>query len=222
MTFSKRLLVSKLYPKKIELFERLNTNKFFVTDVLNKTGNTPCFNTREEMYDFINKEYIAGNQFDYLEFGVFEGAAIKRWSELNKNPDSRFYGFDSFKGLPEDLNSIKKKGSFNVNGKIPEIEDRRVEFIKGWFHESLPQFLKSYRKPNKLVIHIDADLYSSTLFCLTKLDEFILKDTIVIFDEFYDLLHEFLAFHDYTKSYYKNWEIVALTNKCVQVAVIFK
>jgi len=220
VTFSKKTLASILYPKKIEVFDRLNTNTLFVKEVLNRSDQSRHFENREEMYNFLHEKYIKNNQFDYLEFGVFEGAAIRKWTELNNDLNSRFYGFDSFEGLPEDWTSIKQKGAFDVNGQYPNIDDNRVEFVKGWFQETLPGFLQKYTPSEKLVIHIDADLYSSTLYCLTKLDEHIAKGTIIIFDEFYDLLHEFLAFHDYTRSYYKKWKIVANTNNYVQVALI--
>lgn len=55
---------------------------------------------------------------------------------------------------------------------------------------------------------MDADLYSSTLYVLTKLDRLFDEKTIITFDEFAYLDREFLAFYDYTRSYYRDYEII--------------
>ena len=77
-----------------------------------------------------------------LEFGVFEAYSIKKFAELNSNCESQFFGFDSFEGLPEDWTSEKKKGTFNLSGNVPDIGDERIKFVKGWFQNTLPLFLK--------------------------------------------------------------------------------
>ena len=48
-------------------------------------------------------------------------------------------------------------------------------------------------------MHLDADLYSSTMIPLIYLDRFITKGTLLIFDEFYDRDHEFKAFRGIIK-----------------------
>ena len=64
-------------------------------------------------------------------------------------------------------------------------------------------------KNQQLVINLDGDLYSSTLFCLTKLDSIISKGTIIRFDEFSSLEDEWVALRDYARSYYRDFEIIA-------------
>src|SRR6516162_2994666 len=54
---------------------------------------------RLEMYRYVDETSIRQEAIDYLEFGVFQGESIRRWTNLNKNKDSRFFGFDSFEGL---------------------------------------------------------------------------------------------------------------------------
>ena len=41
-----------------------------------KQISCPTFETRYEMYDFIQKKYLDNESVDYLEFGVFEGKSI--------------------------------------------------------------------------------------------------------------------------------------------------
>ena len=68
-----------------------------------RDGN-PCssFSDRAEMYRYVHESCIRADAVDYLEFGVFQGESIRQWAGLNKHKDSRFFGFDSFEGLPED------------------------------------------------------------------------------------------------------------------------
>ena len=91
--------------------------------------------TREDLYRYVSDTLLEGGNeaIDYLEFGVFEGASIRSWCALNQNPGSRFFGFDSFEGLPEDWHSGKRKGAFSTGGKVPEIADPRVSFVAGGF-----------------------------------------------------------------------------------------
>ena len=66
-----------------------------------------------------NLKYALDNvkiEGDFLEFGVFQGRSINIIAE--KFPDQKIYGFDSFKGLPEDWvvskNNTYEKGRFHL------------------------------------------------------------------------------------------------------------
>jgi O-methyltransferase len=130
-----------------------------------------------------------------LEFGVFQGAATLYWSKLLLNPRSKLHGFDSFEGLPERWLPHRPKGHFFTNGVIPLIDDDRVEFFKGWFNETLPD----YRCPphEVLVINLDADLYASTVCVLKALQANIAPGTYIYFDEFNHREHELRAFDEF-------------------------
>ncbi|WP_104734311.1 TylF/MycF/NovP-related O-methyltransferase [Hanstruepera ponticola] len=169
--------------------------------------------SRNELYKYVNS-IINNKAITYCEFGVFKGASIKYWSRLNTDKNSRFIGFDTFSGLPESWDNFTgglKKGTFDTNGQLPQIADKRVFFKKGLFQDTLPDFLFNYDPSNLLIINIDADLYSSTLFVLTKAHDIIKKDSIIIFDEFSSILHEFRAFEDYCSAYGVDFEVVAYT-----------
>src|SRR5262245_22493960 len=70
---------------------------------------------RFALYDLVSRELIGGQDFDYLEFGVFEGASIARVAQLNQGAGVRLFGFDSFEGLPYDWNTSNPKSTFNTN-----------------------------------------------------------------------------------------------------------
>ena len=166
--------------------------------------DTNLFKTKEKLWDNLLIDNVKRDEkIVLLEFGVYEGYSIKYFSDINTNKYSKFFGFDSFEGLPEDWTSLHDKGHFSTNGAVPAVNDARINFVKGWFSDTLVSFKEHHpeifedRKIIKIV-HFDADLYSSTLFLLTQLwrsnDEY-----YFIFDEF--LGHETRALYNFSQSY---------------------
>ena len=191
------------------------TPKGKINDFYNKKVN---YTDRFKLHEFVFEEEIQNQSIDYLEFGVASGIAFKWWVEKNKNSGSRFFGFDVFTGLPEDF-GVMKKQHYDTAGQTPKIQDDRVTFIKGLFQDSLPGFLLDYKPQQKKVVHMDADLYSSTLFVLTKLIPLLEKDDIIIFDEFGVPTHEFRAFNDIVSSYNLRYEFLGAINNYLQIAI---
>lgn len=123
-------------------------------------------------------EQVRDRRVLYLEFGVFQGASMRYWSRELKHPESRLHGFDSFEGLPEDWHELSK-GTFSTQGVMPVINDARVQFFKGWFDQVLPTY--SIPEHDVLVIVMDADLYSSTIYVLRHLRPWIRPGTFIYF-----------------------------------------
>lgn len=163
------------------------------------------------LYQFLNTEFIKNNPINYLEFGVANGGSFYWWLNHHKNVDSKFHGFDTFSGLPEDWGHFKK-GDMNNGNEILQTTDKRASFYQGLFQQTLPGFLKTFCNNKLMVIHMDADLYSSTLFTLTTLAPFLKKGDIIFFDEFCVPTHEFLAVKNFTESYYINLQPVGASN----------
>src|SRR5208282_1918422 len=138
-----------LFPRYSPLVERMNWSARW-TETVRSSPECLKFATREQMFSHLHNEHFsAGTQpLDYLEFGVFEGKSLAHWCALNANPQSRFFGFDSFEGLPEQWNG-SPTGTYSAHGKLPAIDDPRVQFVVGWFQDSLPGFLASYQPKNR-------------------------------------------------------------------------
>jgi hypothetical protein len=146
---------------------------------------------RTDYFSFV-ADYVGTDRVvDYLEFGVAQGNSMRLMAKLFTHPDSRFYGFDSFEGLPEKW-QMHEVGAFSNEGRPPEIADQRVSFIKGWFQNSVPEFLPHLRKikqdPQRLtLVHFDVDLYSASLFllsmCWAELGEYFFMFDDFVFDE---------------------------------------
>ncbi len=135
---------------------------------------------------------------DYLEFGVFNGTSLScvyRVFERLDLPRSRFFGFDSFEGLPAEADheddGVWLHGQFACRLDVTErflaeraVDGDRVHLVKGWFKDTLrPQSHEQYRLEKASLIMIDCDLYSSAAVCLQFVEPLISDEAIVVFDE---------------------------------------
>jgi hypothetical protein len=205
------------------LFSGLFLNLFYLTKFSSwisknrkiKYNDFPAkwdYNKRYPLYKWvIETENLSNSPITYIEFGVAEGHSFRWFVQQNTNPGSRFYGFDTFSGLPEDF-GVYKKGMFSTNKDVPQIPDSRVKFYQGLFQQTVPGFLPELSNHQRNIIMMDADLYSATLYALTSLAPFLKKNDIIFFDEFAVPTHEFKAYHDFIKSYYINLELIAASN----------
>jgi len=176
------------------------------------------YTERFKLHQYILEKEKLNDEINYMEFGVADGISFKWWIAGNQNPASRFYGFDTFTGLPEDF-GVMKKPDYDTKGNYPDVKDSRCEFIPGLFQDSLDGHINKIDFSKRLVLHMDADLYSSTLFVLTRLYSKLKKDDIIIFDEFGVPTHEFRAFLDFTSSYYLKFEYLGAVNNYLQVGI---
>ena len=181
---------------------------------------TPKFDyaKRFDLYRHVIETEQLDGPIDYLEVGVAKGVSFKWWVEANSHPGSRFYGFDTFTGLPEDWGPFKK-GDMSAGNQPPDVADPRASFIQGLFQQTLHPFLERKPLQNRMIIHMDADLYSSTLFVLTSLAPHLKPDDVLIFDEFNVPLHEFKAFSEFVEAYYLDYVVLGAVNNYHQVAI---
>jgi hypothetical protein len=114
----------------------------------------------------------------FLEFGVWQGSWLRQMAAVR---DVRFYGFDSFEGLPEPW-SVFDKGYFDLAGQLPPMP-ANVDLVKGWFDETLPAFLERHPEPVSFV-HVDCDLYSSTKTVLDLIGPRFVPGTQIVLDDF--------------------------------------
>ena len=134
----------------------------------------------------------------YFEFGCHSGRTFS--SAVNaanflKMPNVLFYAFDSFKGLPftsSENDGYFTKGTYCTSRseflRIVErktgllLDDRNV--VQGYYCDSLNTELQN-RMPKAGVVHIDVDLYSSTVDVLRFLKPLLVQGTLLIFDDWF-------------------------------------
>jgi len=174
----------------------------------------PRYADREQLYAAVATR-IRPERVLYLEFGVWQGSSMRSWSRLLQNPLTSLHGFDSFEGLPEAWDARRPRGTFSRDGSLPTFEDTRVVLHKGWFNDTLPGF--ALPDHERLVLNLDADLYSSTIFVLHTLAKAIRPGTLLIFDEFCDRLHEMKAFDEFLETTRTHFHFLAGTENLEQV-----
>ena len=134
----------------------------------------------------------------WLEFGVYRGNTISRISKFrNKTRLVRgpTYGFDSFMGLPQEWRPPSagcvahcRRGAFSLHGSPPFAADGTVlQWVIGWFNETLPAFVASHPQGHVSFLHVDSDLYSSAATIFETLGPSWLRPgAVVVFDELFN------------------------------------
>jgi O-methyltransferase len=177
-------------------------------------------NMRGWLHDaVIQKEGLDKRPITYLEFGVYRGESLRWWLNRVTNLESRFVGFDTFTGLPDWWRATEPKGHFNADGKTPDIQDPRCSFEAGLFQDTLPGFIRDHDLSGQLVINLDADMFTSTLFVLTTLAGVLKAGDILFFDEFSCPLDEFRAFEEFVGSYRVKYEVLGAVEGYTRVGI---
>jgi hypothetical protein len=215
-----KLFLFLAYFNKLLLWIYQHKNEFIYCDYFSPLRD---YTKRFKLYEFIADHFkMEQEALTYLEFGVASGSSFKWWLAKNKNTGSGFYGFDTFEGLPEDWGGFYVKG--DMSHGLPEVNDSRAAFIKGLFQDTLSRFIAEnnamLNTSKKKVIHMDADLYSATIFALSQLYPYLKKGDLILFDEFNVAMHEFKAYLEFTGNFYIKLKPVAAVNNFYQTAFV--
>ncbi len=177
------------------------------------------FKDRDALFRYLARTVTVGDGL-CLEFGVYKGDTINRLAELF--PKAQWVGFDSFEGLPEAWTLGAKAGAFDVGGRLPAVRDN-VTLIKGFYDKTLPGFVAAHRGGKAALMHIDCDLYSSTLTALDSFKEMIGPGTVITFDELINYpgwqQGEYKAFMEFVVAEKLGYEFLAYVRTGGQVAV---
>jgi hypothetical protein len=158
---------------------------------------------------------------DFAQFGVFRGSTARLIESLMTGK-RKLHLFDSFEGLPEDWTQKKKKGAFRLSEEnIPVFDSTRVVMHKGWFRDTMPVWGHEATTPLAF-IHMDADLYSSSIEVLFNIDHLIQKDAIILFDEYImgRTEDEHRALLDWSAKFHRHYEYLWRSNGnhvCVRI-----
>lgn len=134
----------------------------------------------------------------YFEFGCHSGrtfsAAVRAARFLNLS-EAQFYAFDSFEGLPS--TDAQEDGYFQAGrfatpqAAFLQIVRRKTGFlldkdhvVPGFYSASLTRSVQA-RMPKVGAVHIDVDLYSSTVQVMEFIKPLLVVGTVLLFDDWY-------------------------------------
>ena len=138
---------------------------------------------------------------DYYEFGLYRGYTFwyaQHAADRAGLATMRFFGFDSFAGLPEIKGEDHKAGIFipgdygctrdEVEKQLTEhgFDWSRATLTEGFFDASLtPETRQALGAGPASLVMVDCDLYQSTVPVLAFLADLLQDGTVVLFDDWY-------------------------------------
>lgn len=189
--------------------------------VLEHMRTVPNFDTDYDLHEWVVKTQLSADldRGMILEFGVATGRTLNQFAYWL--PDKMVHGFDGFEGLPEDWTSRMRKGFF-ARSNLPRVRSN-CELHVGWFDQTLPGFVKHQGNRPIQLLHVDCDLYSSTVTILNILKDNIVPGTVIVFDEYINYpgwqLDEFRAWQEHCAKYKIRYEYIGRVSKHQKVAV---
>jgi O-methyltransferase len=179
--------------------------------------------SRENLFELarhVNAVIELGISGDFVECGAWRGGAGFLMADLLRQAGAahrKVWLFDSFEGLPPPqlidgpaANAWARattSRSYRDNGRVSLDEVKQsaaalgltpyLEFVKGWFDQSLPE--ERIRIGPIAILRIDADWHASIRCCLDNLYDQVVNDGFILLDDYYAYdgcaiaVHEFLG-----------------------------
>lgn len=192
-------------------------NGFFLTSEVYRMGNVLA---HYELY-----KRIINLPGDVVELGVFKGSSLIQFAtfrELLENENSRkIIGFDVFGKFPlaekiasdakfidEWNNKFEKEfvSKQDIYNSLEHKRIRNVELVEGDIHDTIDEYIGNHPHTRIALLHIDTDAYEPAKAGLEKLYDRVVREGIIIFDDYATIegetiaVDEFLADKDYTIS----------------------
>ncbi len=212
-----RKLLHTIYVNDLWLDLRLHAKREAVDYIIANMGEAMVLSDRYDLLKFAFAR--APKDGLVVEFGVAKGASLRLLASLT---DRTVHGFDSFGGLPEDWAGTKEQtGAFTARGKLPKVPSN-VELHPGWFDRTLPGFTAANPGPCAFV-HVDCDIYTSTVTIFEALHGRIQPGTVIVFDEYFNYPgwrgHEYKAFQEFIKGAGLSYRYIGFSGEKGHVAV---
>lgn len=187
LSWPRKLIGQLLNQLKICFILYNHSEKAKVIDLINQTKNeSDMLLTNFEAYQiFVTVKNLKKITGDIAEVGVYNGGSAKLICEAKGT--KKLFLFDTFEGLP-DIDQIDKsdwkKGQFASN--IVRVKNYLAEYNNVFFYKGLfPSTAKPLVKHIFSFVHLDVDIYKSTLDCLDFFYPRMSKGGIIISHDYY-------------------------------------
>lgn len=173
------------------------------TYILLSVANTPVAELevrQDELLRLLSSREGGDRLGDYLEFGVCFGSSLaSMYHVANRHgfDQMRFFGFDSFEGLPKAAKT-DDGGYWSPRMFASDIEWtkkfltragvdwQRINLVKGWFSDTLTgDLIDRHRLRKASIIMMDCDMYLSARQALDFCGPLIRDQAVIIFDDWY-------------------------------------
>ena len=161
-------------------------------------------------------ERVISLKGDIVECGVFKGASFCVFSVFIKLfcPIKKIVGFDTFKKYPKAIfkedkkyrkNFIKEAGSDSISRKqlFKILENKgitkNIELIQGNICKTVPEYIKKNPRLRVSLLNLDVDLYEPTKIILENMWYKMVKNSILILDDYNVFPGETRAVNDFFK-----------------------
>lgn len=149
-----------------------------------------------KIMDLAYKRGILYNR-DYYEFGVYSGYSLKlaKLSSLKYKNNLRFFGFDSFAGLPkmESIDDTREfyegQYAYPYNKALDNLKkacgsNNKITLVNGYYKDTLKKILyNKYKLRPVSIAYIDCDLYTSTISVLNFIQPLLVEGSLLVFDD---------------------------------------
>lgn len=212
-----RKLLHTIYVNDLWFELRLHAKREAVDYVIANMAEAMVLADRYELLKFAFAQ--APKEGLVAEFGVAKGASLRL---LARQTSRMVHGFDSFGGLPGNWTGTKeRRGAFSARGRLPKVPGN-VRLHCGWFDETLPGMLGT-NAGTFAFIHIDCDIYTSTVTIFRALRDRIQPGTVIVFDEYFNYpgwrAHEYKAFQEFIQESGLRYKYIGLSAEKGHVAV---
>jgi hypothetical protein len=154
--------------------------------VIQNFPNSKLFYKREQIWsEIIN---LNESPKKIIELGVAWGYTTNWFLKMSKkNRDTlKIDAFDLFTGLPEKWRN-EPQNAFSNQGKLPAIDDSRVEFHTGDVAVTIKDLNTEVLKKNNLVVLFDLDLLEPSIASYLYLKPSLKINDVLYFDEAFDI-----------------------------------
>lgn len=165
---------------------------------------------------------ILNTKGDIIECGVFKGASLIRFLTfrdlIEKTNKRKVIGFDAFGKFPHPNKNYKNNKAdkifakrhddniglgINMNLLKKYLKKKKIsnyKLVKGDVLKTLPDYLENNKKLKIALLHLDLDVYEPTRFVLNNLYKYIVKNGIILLDDYSHIQGATLAVDEFLKS----------------------